>query len=89
MDARFTAAWSWKDCRRTIGERHTIRRPTDVRPNAKGDTSTEVRTGARLRQTVRAASTIALRAMLARAEAEGIDSVEVRTIRREVSRREG
>lgn len=89
LDARFTNAWSRKDCRLTIGERPVIRRPTDVRPNSNGDTMTEVKTSARLRQTVKACSTKALRAMHARAVTEGHHGPEISAITRELSRREG
>lgn len=89
LDARFTNAFSVKDCRTSATAASLIRRPTDVRPNASGDRTIEVRTGARQRQTIHAAKLPALRAILARADAEGIDSKLIGAIRREVSRREG
>lgn len=89
LDARFTNAFSVKDCRTSADAASLIRRPTDVRPNASGDRTIEVRTNARLRQTVKGCKTAALRAIVARAAAEGRTGAEVAAITRELSRREG
>lgn len=87
LDARFTNAFSVKDCRTSAAAASLIRRPTDVRPNSNGDTQTEVRTNARLRQQVKACSTPALRAMSERAKAEGIHTDTVNAVNRELARR--
>ena len=42
LDARFTNAFSVKDCRTSATAASLIRRPTDVRPNASGDAPIEV-----------------------------------------------
>lgn len=89
LDARFTNAFSVKDCRTSATAASLIRRPTDVRPNASGDRTIEVRTNARLRQTVKATPTSALRAIVDRAKVAGIVSDEVAACKRELSRREG
>lgn len=89
LDARFTNAFSVKDCRTSATAASLIRRPTDVRPNASGDRTIEVRTSARLRQTVKGCPTTALRAIVERATAEGLRSDEVAACQRELARREG
>lgn len=89
LDARGTNARSTKDCRLWADSPKVIRRPTDVRPNASGDRTIEVRTNARLRQTVKGCPTTALRAIVARAQTEGLRSDEVAACQRELARREG
>lgn len=85
LDARGTNARSTKNCRLWADAPKVIR---VVRKDARTPTI-EVRTSARLRQTVKATPTNALRAIVDRAKTAGIVSDEVAACKRELSRREG